>query len=104
MKNPAEEVVTAWLQECKHLFTMNNIKVPKEKGGMGAEIDILAMGKNLKVWVEVSVSTNPRCNFLKGERFTCTVKEYLKDFEREDKRKKVEEYFGSGYEMWLVHG
>ncbi len=29
MKNPAEEIVTAWLQECKRLFTMNNIKVPK---------------------------------------------------------------------------
>ena len=23
-KNPAEEIVTAWLQECKGYFTMNN--------------------------------------------------------------------------------
>ena len=41
MKNPAEEIVTAWLQECRGYFTMNNIKVPKAKGGMGAEIDVL---------------------------------------------------------------
>jgi hypothetical protein len=34
--------VTAWLQERKGYFTMNNIKVPKAKSGMGAEIDILA--------------------------------------------------------------
>jgi hypothetical protein len=31
MKNPAEEIVTTWLQECKGYFIMNNIKVPKEK-------------------------------------------------------------------------
>jgi hypothetical protein len=104
MKNPAEEIVTAWLQECNHMFTMNNIKVPKERGGMGAEIDILATGKEKNAWVEVSVSTNPRCNFLKGIRFASTVKEFLKDFEREDKKKKVAEYFGDTYEMWLVHG
>lgn len=29
MKNPSEEMVTAWLQECMGYFTMNNIKVPK---------------------------------------------------------------------------
>jgi hypothetical protein len=104
MKNPAEEMVTAWLQECKHLFTMNNIKVPKERGGMGAEIDILATGKGTNVWIEVSVSTSPRCNFLKRVRFASTVKEYLKDFERTDKKRKVAEYFGDRYEMWLVHG
>lgn len=42
MKNPAEEIVTAWLRECMGFFTMNNVKVPRKGGGMGAEIDILA--------------------------------------------------------------
>ncbi len=86
------------------MFTMNNIKVPKEKGGMGAEIDILATGKEKNAWVEVSVSTNPRCNFLKDVRFARTIEEFLKDFKREDKKNKVAKYFGDTYEMWLVHG
>ncbi len=104
MKNPAEEIVTAWLQECQGYFTMNNIKVPKAKGGMGAEIDILGMNKKKKIWVEVSVSTYPRCNFHKKERFTSTVNVYLRDFKRTDKLKKVSEYFKGSYEMWLVYG
>ena len=105
MKNPAEEIVTAWLQECKGFFTMNNIKVPKEKGGMGAEIDILGTnGEGKNIWVEVSVSTNPRCNHKKDIRFTETIKDYLRDFVREDKQRKVAEYFGGKYEKWLVHG
>ena len=105
MKNPAEEIVTAWLQECKGYFTMNNIKVPKAKGGMGAEIDILgtdAQGNN--IWVEVLVSTNPRRNFRKGILFKKTIEGALKDFKREDKRKKVAKYFKNKYEMWLVYG
>jgi hypothetical protein len=35
MKNPSEEIVTAWLQECRGYFTMNNIKVPKKGGCRG---------------------------------------------------------------------
>lgn len=104
MKNPSEEIVTAWLQECKGYFTMNNIKVPKAKGGMGAEIDILGTNKNSNIWVEVSVSTNPRCNYKKEVRFNETLNDYLKDFVKEDKKKKVTEYFGEKYEMWLVYG
>src|SRR3974377_630368 len=104
MKNPAEEIVTAWLQECQGYFTMNNVKVPKAKGGMGAEIDILATNRKNNIWVEVSVSTNPRCNFLKDVRFTNTVDEYLKDFKREDKTNKVKEYFGDEFEKWFVYG
>jgi hypothetical protein len=104
MKNPAEEIVTAWLQECRGYFTMNNIKVPKAKGGMGAEIDVLATNRKNNIWVEVSVSTNPRCNFLKDVRFRNTVEEYLKDFKREDKINKVKEYFGDKFEKWFVYG
>ena len=76
MKNPSEEIVTTWLQECKGFFTMSNIKVPKEKGGMGAEIDILGVKGSKKIWVEVSVSTKPRSNYLKDVRFEETVKSY----------------------------
>jgi hypothetical protein len=104
MKNPAEEIVTAWLQECMEYFTMNNIKVPKPKGGMGAEIDILATGKHGNIWVEVSVSTHPRCNYRKEIRFRSIVDDQLRDFQRSDKKKKVAEYFKDGYEMWLVYG
>lgn len=105
MKNPAEEIVTAWLQECKGFFTMNNIKVPKEKGGMGAEIDILATDVTKNIWVEVSVSTNPRQSYRKDVKFDKTIEDYLKDFQREDKNLKVEELFhGKKFEKWLVYG
>lgn len=104
MKNPSEEIVTAWLQECKGYFTMNNIKVPKKGGGMGAEIDILGTNRKNNIWVEVSVSTNPRCCHRKEVRFKETVKDYLKDFIRKDKNKKVAQYFGNNYEKWFVYG
>ncbi len=104
MKNPAEEIVTAWLQECKGFFTMNNIKVPKEGGGMGAEIDILATGKRKKVWVEVSVSTHPRCIYKKDIRFQSFLGECLKDFKRPDKKQMVTKYFGRRFEKWFVFG
>lgn len=104
MKNPSEEIVTAWLQECNGFFTMNNIKVPKTKGGMGAEIDILGKSKDKNIWVEVSVSTNPRCNHKKEVRFEETVKDYLSDFIRHDKENKVAEIFGDKYEKWFVYG
>lgn len=100
MKIPSEEIVTAWLQECKGYFTMNNIKVPKKGGGMGAEIDILGTNKRINIWVEISVSTNPRCNHKKEIRFRETLKDYLKDFARADKRKKVAKYFGKKYDKW----
>jgi hypothetical protein len=103
MKNPSEEIVTAWLQECMGYFTMNNIKVPK-KGGMGAEIDILATNKRKNIWVEVSVSTNPRCIYKKEVRFKETVNYFLADFKRKDKKKKVAEFFGKKYEKWVVYG
>jgi hypothetical protein len=104
MKNPSEEMVTAWLQECEGFFTMNNVKVPRKGGGMGAEIDILGTKSGRNIWVEVSVSTNPRCNYLKGVRFESTLDEYSRDFCREDKNEKVREHFGNNYEKWLVHG
>lgn len=105
MKNPSEELVTAWLQECKGYFTINNVKVPRKGGGMGAEIDILATNKQRNIWVEVSVSSNPRCNHRKEVRFKETVNDYLSDFRREDKKKKANEIFsGEGFEQWLVHG
>jgi hypothetical protein len=104
MKNPAEEIVTAWLQECMHFFTMNNVKVPRKGGGMGAEIDILATDGNTNIWAEVSVSTNPRCNYLKDIRFESTINEYLRDFDREDKNKMVRKYFPNGNEKWLIYG
>jgi len=105
MKNPSEELVTAWLQECKNYFTMNNIKVPKKGGGMGAEIDILATNVENNIWVEVSVSTNPRQNYLKHERLSKTVQEVVDDFEREDKNQKAKEIFlNKSFEKWFVHG
>lgn len=104
MKNPAEEIVTAWLQECKGYFTMNNVNVPRPRGGMGADIDILGENGDKKIWVEVSVSTNPRCNHKRDVRFEETLNDYLIDFTREDKNKKVAEYFGDKYEKWLVYG
>ena len=104
MKNPSEEIVTAWLQECKGFFTMNNVKVPKQGGGMGAEIDILATDGNTNIWVEVSVSTNPRCNYLKDIRFESTINDYLRDFDRQDKNQMARKYFPKGYEKWLVFG
>lgn len=108
MKNPAEELVTAWVQECKHYFTMNNIIVPKEKdgkkGGKGAEIDILATNGKKRVWIEVSVSTSPR-GIKKAIRFKGTIKNYLSDFKRKDKNKKAKEIFGNkNYEKWCVYG
>lgn len=104
MKNPSEEIVTAWLQECKGFFTMNNIKVPRAGGGMGAEVDILGVRGSKKIWVEVSVSTNPRCNYRKEVRFIKTLDDYSSDFVRDDKQKKVTEYLGEKYEKWLVFG
>ena len=35
---------------------------------------------------------------------TKTLKDYLSDFVREDKQKKVAEYFGNKYERWFVYG
>jgi Holliday junction resolvase-like predicted endonuclease len=105
MKNPSEELVVAWLQESKGYFIMNNVKVHRRGGGMGAEIDILATDKENNIWIEVSVSTNPRCNHRKEVRFKETVKDYLKDFLRDDKNAKVREIFhGEPFEKWLVHG
>ncbi len=105
MKNPSEELVIAWLQECKGYFTMNNIKVPKKKGGMGAEIDILATNKEKNIWVEVSVATNPRRRHKKEVQFRGTIKDFLKDFRRADKNKKAKEvFFNKLYEKWLVYG
>ncbi len=104
MKKPAEEIVTAWLQECHGFFTMNNIKVPKKGGAMGAEIDIIATKKRKNIWVEVSVSTRSRCNYRKETRFRNTVDSYLADFKRRDKNRKVQEYFGTRFEKWLVYG
>jgi hypothetical protein len=104
MKNPAEEIVTAWLQECGGYFTMNNIKVPKKGGGMGAEIDILATNRKKNIWIEVSVSTNPRCNYLKENRFKSTVDSCASDFRRKDKNQKARAIFGKKYEKWLVYG
>ena len=83
---------------------MNNIKVPRVGGGMGAEIDILGTNGSKNIWVEVSVSTNPRCNHKKEIRFEETLKDYLSDFVRNDKKQKVAEYFGEKYEKWLVYG
>jgi len=105
MKNPAEEMVAAWLQECKSLFTMNNIKVAKKGGGMGAEIDILATNGKKNIWVEVSVSINPRQKYNKEIRFPGVINDYLIDFQREDKLSKINEIFqGKIYEKWLVYG
>lgn len=103
MKNPSEEIVTAWLQECRGYFTMNNIKVPKKGGGMGAEIDILGTNRRKNIWVEVSVSTNPRCNYKKEVRLKETINSFLSDFKRKDKKIKVEEFFGKKYEKWLIY-
>ena len=104
MANPAEEIVIAWLQECKGLFTMNNVKVPKAGGG-SFEIDILAANTGKSIWVEVSVSTDPRCNYLKDVRFEKTTNDFLKDFQNKDKNSKVSEIFhGESYEKWLVYG
>ena len=63
---------------------MNDVKVYKKSGGMGAEIDMLATDKKSNAWIEVSVSNNPRCNNLKDVRFKETIKDYLRDFLRED--------------------
>ena len=76
---------------------MNNIKVSKAKGGMGAEIDILGTKKDNNIWVEVSVSTNPRCNYKREVRFNKTLNDYEKDFIRKDKQEVVNKYFGKKY-------
>lgn len=109
MKNPSEELVTAWLQECKGYFTMNNIKVPridrKVKGGMGSEIDILATNGKDRLWVEVAVSTNPRQTFRKEVRFRGQMGALLSDFKRPDKRAKAKEIFnGRTYRKMVVVG
>jgi hypothetical protein len=107
MKNPSEELVTAWLQECMGYFTMNNVKVPKPggKGGMGAEIDILATDGRDRLWVEVAVSTNPRQTFRKEERFEGQMGNLLSDFKRADKRAKVKAIFsGRKFRRMVVVG
>jgi hypothetical protein len=104
--NPAEELTTAWLQEVKGFFTMNNVKVPREggRGGMPSEIDILAVKQRKKVWVECAVSYLPRGK-RKDCRFQKELEYYTKDFFRKDKRKMVRDIFGTTkYETWLVHG
>jgi len=68
---------------------MNNIKVPRKGGGMGAEVDILATNRKKNIWVEVSVSTNPRCNYRKENRIGNTVDYYVSDFRRKDKNQKL---------------
>jgi len=83
---------------------MNNIKVPKIGGGMGSEIDVLGTDGQNNIWVEISVSTNPRCNYKKEIRFNETLKDYMSDFVRADKKKKTAEHFGEKYEKWLVYG
>jgi hypothetical protein len=105
MITPAEQLTVAWLQECRHYFVMTNIKVPKKHGGMSAEIDIIAINrKRAGLWVEVNVSTNPRCRYRKEVRFKKTVEDFISDFFRKDKRKKVREYLGIDYKMMLVYG
>jgi len=78
--------------------------VALDSGGMGSEIDIVGIKKATKIWVEVSVSTNPRCSFKKEVRFKNTVQLMLRDFERKDKKHKLAELLGTNYEMWLVYG
>jgi hypothetical protein len=107
MKNPSEELVTAWLQECKGYFTMNNVKVPKPggKGGMSSEMDILATDGRDNLWVEVEVSTNPRQMFLKETRFKDTVRHFATDFRRRDKKAKAVQVFkGRRYRRMVVVG
>jgi len=71
---------------------------------MGTEIDILATNRKKNIWVEVSVSTNPRCNYRKDIRFESTINEYLRDFDREDKNEMARKYFPKSYEKWLIYG
>jgi hypothetical protein len=104
MVNPSEELTNAWLQECMHYFTMSNIKAPKPRGGMGAEIDILAVKGSKKIWVEVTVSTRPRRGFKPDVLFRTTVNNYVNKFKKADKKKKAKELLGSKFERWLVYG
>lgn len=68
MINPAEDIVSLWLQECKDHFTMSNVVVRKKNrkignrtmgGGRGKEIDVISTDGRLYYWTEISVSANP---------------------------------------------
>ena len=85
---------------------MNNVKVPKLKGGIQSEIAILGTNRktNANIWVEVAVFTNPGQLSHKAVRLKETVDLYLGEFVRKDKQKKVFQYFGNDYEKWFVYG
>jgi len=112
--NPGEDIVNVWLQE-NNYFTMTNVSVKnptrlvdgkKRAGNKRSELDILAVNsKGTRIWVEISVSPNPRVDKKKGEDYVVSIVEkFSNKFTPEHKRQKVEEIFGSNsYEKWFVY-
>ena len=112
--NPGEDIVNVWLQEVELLFTMSNINVPKKTkvledgkkrgGGRGKEIDILAVSNDgrRKVWIEISVSPNPRID--SANKVVESHVEKVKKKFSEEATEKVREIFGTDkFERWFVY-
>lgn len=101
--NPAEDIVSVWLQDKCGYFVMQNVNVPKGKrivngkavyGGRGKEIDILGINKNGdKIWTEVTVSPNP---YLKESSKRVEVALHtVRDKFSKEKEEQVKRLFGS---------
>ena len=119
--DPAEEVVSLWLQQ-KGFFVRYNVDV----GYRGKEIDFLAVDASCgrRVHVEVHVSVNPlgplrpwsparygkmpledRVRYYYLDKFVGSVRKDTGELVNRCVEEKVREVFGSGdYERWLVLG
>lgn len=131
MNNPAEGLVTVWLQEKKDYFTKSNIIVETKKGGRKPEIDILASSNNKDaefgplVWCEVSVSLRPidirhknvgrltqkdnqkiirKLKSVFQRELKRTVEYYYNDFQNIDKQKTTEKILVGKYSKLIVFG
>jgi hypothetical protein len=111
--NPAEDIVNVWLQENKGYFTRQNVNVPKKKprklgnkkiyGGKGKEIDILGINNTgERIWVEVTVSPNPRK--AKSTEQVRTMEKLVEEKFCLEKEEEVKEIFmNNHYEKWFIY-
>ncbi|MDP3772379.1 MAG: hypothetical protein Q8Q94_03330 [bacterium] len=102
MINPAEDIVSIWIQEVKNHFIMSNIVVPKSRGGRGKEIDLLSTKDKKYFWIEVSVSPNPRLPS-KSERFNKLTKNALDKFADEKSTYLNKRFPGKLFQKWFVY-